>query len=368
MIITRLGIENFRNIALCELEPHSHFNVLAGHNGAGKSNVLEAIHVLANVKSFRTGNIRDFIRIGSDTGRVEATVMQGPLTRGVAVELADRRKRFTVNNKTIASFASYLGALRAVVFSPADLRLLQGSASERRRFLDRVVSGTSAAHLTDLQDYDAAVRSRNQLLKDSRVDPMLLDAYTDQMIPLAGRIIERRLTALAAMAPIISEVFNEVFSPDFSVDCVYQCRWLEDEPVQSVAILVEDQLRHSLTALANRERRSGHTLAGPHRDDLAITLNGLPTREYASQGQSRAIVLAMKITEIRYLQESNGDCPVLLLDDVSSELDRRRNEQLFAFIRGVQAQTFITTTDRQYIGITEDLREYRVEEGQITSV
>ena len=368
MKITRLALRNFRNIAQADIEPHSHFNILTGNNGAGKSNVLEAIYVLANVRSFRNGRNRDLVKLDEQESSVVATISNGDLNRDVRLEIGGRRKRFWVNEMGINSFADYAGTIQAVAFTPTDLRLLQGGAQERRRFLDRVVADVRSAHLADLQMYDTALKNRNHLLKDGRPDNALLSAYTEQLVSLGARITIRRREILADITPSIEKVFAEVFSPELPIGCEYRCGWLPDETdVSATAEDIESRLAEALDNLSVQERRSGFTLAGPHRDDLAVTLDGLPTREYASQGQSRSVVLAMKITQIQYLEKTNGDCPILLLDDVSSELDRLRNERLFDFVREINAQTFITTTDRRYIGIDEDTLEYRIDTGVISN-
>jgi len=367
LIVKHLRLRDFRNIAAAELELHPHFTILAGDNGAGKTNILESLYLLANVRSFRPCKTSDLIRIGSTRGRIETAVVRGPLTTEVAVDLEKSRKKFSVNGKAIHKFASYLGTIAAVVFSPGDLYLLQGPANERRRFIDRVVCGAMPAHLDDLQRYEKALRSRNQLLKDPRADRELLDSYTDQLVPLAARIVYRRLGVLDAMQPVLASVFHDIFAPDIQVELRYDCGWTDDELASEIDDL-EQQIRAGIESRAHAERRAGHTLVGPHRDDLAATLDGLPTREYASQGQTRSIILALKMTEIAYLETTRGDCPLLLLDDVSSELDKRRNAQLFEFVRGKEGQTVITTTDRSYIQIERDVRAFAVTAGEVSQL
>ncbi len=373
MIITRLNLTDFRNIRSGEVLPHPHFNILSGHNGAGKSNVLEAIFIMSNVKSFRSGKNADLVNLNSKQAEIRLKVDRSGVGKDLRVEIGERRKRFWINENAIKSFSDYAGALRTVIFSPADLRLLHGSSKERRAFIDRIVCNTQPVHLVDLQNFETALKSRNQLLKDPQPDRILLDAYTDQFCPLAARIIARRNQVLSAIEPTIRAVFHSIFAPGFDVRCLYFSKWRTDQPNEANSDLptverTEEILREHLVSTRHAERRAGFTLVGPHRDDIKVFLNDLPTREYASQGQARAIVLAMKITEIRYIEEVNRECPVLLLDDVSSELDRTRNEQLFSFIRELSAQTFITTTDRRFIGIEEDVAEWVLRDGELSVV
>lgn len=369
MRLTHLSIRDFRNLVDVELQPHRHFNVLAGPNGAGKTNVLEAIYVLGNVRSFREGRNRDLVRSDADSTTVTAVVEKFGHSLSVALAIDQGRKRFSINQQVVPSFADYLGTLVLVVFSPSDLNLLRGAASERRRFVDRVVCGAQPAHLADLQDYETALRSRNQLLKEPRLDPALLAVYTDQWLPPAARITARRLAAIDALRDDVQSVFARIFSPDLRVDLDYDGRWWDGAAsLPPDAQLIEPRLRAALERCHDDERRAGHTTVGPHRDDLRVALDGMPVREYASQGQTRSIVLALKVTEIRYLERMNGDGPVLLLDDVSSELDERRNAQLFELIGDIASQTFITTTDRRYIRIDDDLQVFNVAAGRITPV
>ena len=373
MIITRLNLTDFRNIRSGEVLPHPHFNILSGHNGAGKSNILEAIYIMSNVKSFRNGKNADLVNLNCKQAEINLAVERSGVTKDLRAEIGERRKKFWINQNAIKSFSDYAGSLRTVIFSPADLRLLHGSSKERRAFIDRIVCNVQPVHLVDLQNFETALKSRNRLLKDPQPDRILLEAYTDQFCPLAARIISRRHEVLSAIEPTIRDVFHSIFAPDFHVRCAYFSKWKRDqsgEPdtAQTTPQALEETLRDHLASTRHAERRAGFTLVGPHRDDIKVALNDLPTREYASQGQARAIVLAMKITEIRYIETINQECPVLLLDDVSSELDRTRNEQLFSFIRELSAQTFITTTDRRFIGIEEDLAEWLIKNGELSVV
>lgn len=371
MHLARLTVRDFRNLRDVLLEPHPRFTILAGANGAGKTNLLESIYLLANVRGFRNAKNADMVRLGRDGALIEALTETGAqaertLRTTLQLELGPRSRRFKVNGKPVRSFADYLGTMTAVVFTPADLLLLQGGAGERRRFVDRVSCMAMPSQLGDLQDYEKALRARNALLKDARPDLALLEAYTDQLVPLGARVIQRRCEVIAAMRPLLEATFADIFGAHLPLEMTYDCRWLPSgEQLAGDEASVAAQLGEVLAAKRGAELRSGHTMAGPHRDDLSFVLDGMPAREFASQGQTRAVVLALKMSEIRFISERRGDRPILLLDDVSSELDERRNAQLFAYIRGNDGQTVITTTSRDYIRIDADFRCYRVADGDI---
>ncbi|MCA9562315.1 MAG: DNA replication/repair protein RecF [Myxococcales bacterium] len=366
MILTRLTLQGFRNLEPLSLSPHPRFNVFAGHNGAGKSNLLESIYLLASAKSFRGAKNRDLPNIQGKTAKIEADIDRSGLSTELACEINDGRKKFSINGKGISSFAEFSGTLSAVVFSPSDLSLLQGSASERRSFIDRVICGTSSTHIGDLQNFEQALKARNQLLKEERINRSLVDVYTEQLIPLAVRITQRRRAAVRDMQPMVQAAFSQIFSPDFEFSWTYELGWSSENLSQDEDDSLTKLLEREFEGAWQAERRLGHTRVGPHRDDVIVSLNGMPAREFASQGQTRAAVLALKMTEIAYLRERNQQNPVLLLDDVSSELDALRNEQLFAFIRENQGQTFITTTDRKYIRVGDDAISFQVAGGRVT--
>ena len=166
MKITHLKLRDFRNVKQAEIEPHSQFNILAGNNGAGKSNVLEAIYILGNVRSFRSGRNGDLINLEASDSSVVADIVAGERKREICLEIDERRKRFSVNGKAFRSFVDFYGIFRAVAFTPSDMRLLQGGAKERRQHLDRVVAGVRGAHVADLRMYETVLKNRNQLLKE----------------------------------------------------------------------------------------------------------------------------------------------------------------------------------------------------------
>ncbi|MBN1944947.1 MAG: DNA replication/repair protein RecF [Bradymonadales bacterium] len=370
MWITRLSVRSYRNIQQADLLPHPRFNLLVGPNGAGKTNLLESIYVLGNVRSFRPAKNQELMRSGSDSACVAAAISGGDgLEKELRLEVDTARKRFLVDGVSVRSFGEYLGNLTTVVFSPDDVQLVRGKASDRRRFLDRVVCTTRPAHLADLQTCGSVLAERNRLLKDNQVDTRLLSAYSEQLLPLTARILFRRLEAVGRMRPLFEEVFSRIFSSKVKVQSRYQCPWIEDDLSEPLPLEhLEGKVGEALERNRQGEIKIGRSLVGPHRDDVLLGIDGMAAQRYASQGQMRSIVLAMKISEILYVARTTSQCPVLLLDDVSSELDRSRNEQLFATIQKLEAQTFITATERSCLHIRGDLLLFKVVSGWLEPI
>jgi len=363
MLLEGLRLRHFRNLNAVHIEPHSRFNILAGANGQGKTNVLEAVFLLSAVKSFRASTTNlSLVEFGAEEALLEAKVERGGYERLVRLEIGPRGKRVFLNENPVRNLTDFFGTLNVVVFGPDDIGILRGSPSERRRFIDRAIFNAHPAFATESSHFEEVLKNRNTLLKGDRIDRALLGVYDEQFIEYGARIIERRLDFIEHFRPVLERTFRSIFHPDFEADVRYEMPWHQSDAVDIRAILGA-----GLNGTAREELERGFTVVGPHRDDLLATLNGHEVKAFASQGQNRAFILAMKIAEITYLEERYHFAPILLLDDVSSELDRERNHHLFEFLRSrAQGQVFITTTHRDHILLEEDLKVFDVREGQIS--
>lgn len=371
MLLRALKLQHFRNLASVDLEPHERFNVFAGANGQGKTNLLEAIYLLGAVKSFRGQNNASLVQFEAAQASLEALVDRGGAERLVRIEIGDKGKRVFLNNNPVRHLADFFGTLNVVMFGPEDISLLKGSPSERRRFIDRAIFNAHPAFGTESMHYEEVLKQRNALLKGHSLDRALLGVYDEQLIQYGADIIVRRIDFLSHFLPVLQRTFSAIFDASFEADLRYELPWtqtpLPDAGDPGLRVACEAALANALNDTAQEERDRGHTLVGPHRDDLVAWLNGLEVRSFASQGQHRAFVLAMKIAEIAYLDERYHFAPILLLDDVSSELDRERNRFLFDFLRQrTEGQVFITTTHRDYILLDEDIAVYDVLGGAVT--
>ncbi len=255
------------------------------------------------------------------------------------------------------SLADSLSQLTVVLFAPEDLAITKGSPSGRRRFLDRAVFNRWPASLADLKVYEATLKQRNALLKNEGSDAML-DVFDEQLASAAARVTTWRTDFLADYAPVVTECLDQVSDGQLSGQLQYESR---------VEAADADGFRAAFAADRRRDRARGATNRGPHVDDMLATLNGKPARAFASQGQHRAFVLAMKIAEIRLLSDQLGFSPVLLLDDVSSELDAARNHLLMSYLTSdaFGGQVFLTTTSREHVHIDSNYSCFRIRDGAV---
>lgn len=374
MILKALRLRDFRNLRRIQIEPHSRFNILTGKNGQGKSNLLEAIYLLSAVKSYRgQATNRNLIYFDAEQAVLEALIERGGHERQVKIEISERGKKVYLNDVGLRNIADFFGTLNVVIFGPEDIGILKGSPSARRQFIDRAIFNAHPAYATESAHFEEVLKNRNALLKEPAVDPALLSVYDDQFLEWGAQILRRRFDFLINFQPFLEEIFQEIFHETFQARLTYEPSWAQHSLAMEELIKhdgsLEALLRSALDQTQTEERQRGFTLIGPHRDDLIATLNGQDVRAFASQGQTRAFILAMKISEIVYLEERYHFAPILLLDDVSSELDRERNRFLFDFLkkRG-EGQVFITTTHRDHILLDQDLKHFSVDAGQIREV
>jgi DNA replication and repair protein RecF len=368
MQLLAVELADFRNVEAALVEPHPRFNVLAGDNGQGKTNFLEAVYLLGTLRPFRAARLDELVRFGAPSARAGARLARGGLERRYDVEVwaVPPRKQARVDGKPVRAAADYFGGFNVVLFVPDDLRLPRGSPAARRRFVDRAVWNLEPAFLKEAQDYERVLRSRNALLRaprDAHTDGMLA-IYDGQLASAGAAVIARRRRYLAALSPRFAEAFARISGGALPVSLAYECPFSAEAADGEAALAAA--LERTLARARARDFAVGHTSAGPHTDDLAISLDGRPARHYASQGQLRALVLALKIAEIAHLAAALADPPILLLDDVSSELDPTRSRFLYQFLAELAGQVFITTTDSRHVLVSGDRRDFRVRAGVIS--
>ena len=439
MIYHALRAIQFRNLEQVSFLPHPRFNVLHGDNGQGKTNILEAIYLLATLRSFRTARTEELIAFSHPSAELRARVEHRQVIRQLGLQLLTRptRKQALVDGKAARS-SEYFGGVNVVLFAPEDLRLPKGPPVGRRRFLDRAIWNTYPAYLDEVRTYERVLRSRNALLRSgpgagareaaigaaaagvSRMaaagvsrtvatdgavagtaaaagmsyeaaagmpyqaqagtsyeaadgaasllsSEELLDIY-DQKLAEAGAVLfQRRRHYIGELAPQVTATFTEVCRTNLAVELRYLAG--VGSARQAAALAPGTDLKGLLREQLLRDRRRdflrGYTHSGPHADDLALDLAGRAADLHASQGQLRALVLSLKIAEIQHLYRILQDPPVLLLDDVSSELDPQRNAYLFEFLRTMPCQVFITTTSPLHVKLIEDRQDFLIHGGRI---
>ena len=352
-----------RNLRPVSLAPRERFNVFAGDNGQGKTNLLETIFVVAALRSFRTSKLADLIAFGGDRAKLGARVVKDDLVRVYEVELAPGSRKVALDGKAARPLARYFGGFNVVVFTPEDLALPRASPSDRRRFLDRGVFNLRPDYLTTAQDYERILKTRNTVLRrvgDGAVDRKtaedLLAVYDHQLATVGANVIAARM----AFLDLVSRELTAAFASITRTGLVATARYV----VRSEAV-TPDEIAAKLLAARFKDFATSATQVGPHRDDVMFELSGREAGSYASQGQLRAIMLAWKTAELAVLGRAHGDQPILLLDDVSSELDPQRNEFLFEHLADLAGQCFITTTHPGHVLLRRDRADYRISGGEI---
>ena len=368
MRLLALNVQDFRNLSQVQLSPSAHATIAVGQNGQGKTNLLEALYFLATLKPLRAGRLSELVRWGSQGARVTGRFLLKGAEREISVEVGGGTRQALVDGKKAASLEEYFGGVSVVAFTPDDLEVVKGGPDARRAFLDRAVFNRFPAFLRESREYARALKNRNRLLREGHaVEAAYLEAYDETLARAGARIYARRRALMAELAPRAQATFASIGrTVDPAVYGYHPAHMGGDFPTADEAALAV-ALRESLNARLRRDLDRGFTSVGPHSDDVSVTLGGRSARAYASQGQQRALVLGWKIAEIENLEAAMGFLPLLLLDDVSSELDPERNAYLMTYLAKSGAQVFLTTTDGSLVraAAAEDTLWLSVHAGQV---
>ncbi|PLX83314.1 MAG: DNA replication and repair protein RecF [Desulfuromonas sp.] len=339
MLLSRVAWRDFRNIGQATIEPDPGLNVLWGDNAQGKTNLLEGIHLLGNLKSFRQGPNEAIVRHGSERATVGAELSFRGVQRSIDLTIDGRGKTTRVDRKTVRTAKDFLGVLKTVLFSPEEVNLVKGYPGGRRSLVDRAVFQIDPSFLERAQDYSRCLKQRNRLLKNG-CSQAELDSWTEELVRTGARIRQDRYLYLAGLRPLLEEAYLNLTGNKERANLLYPAG---NDDEQALC----ETLKRRLERDSERERQLRQTLSGPHRDDFDFMVNGLSLRLYGSQGQQRSFMLAFKTAQIMDLEAKLGEAPVLLLDDMTGELDRQRQGFFFRFLLGRRGQVFVTTTDIQ---------------------
>lgn len=373
MKITKIYTVNFRNYAGCTLKVDSMINVFYGQNAQGKTNILEAIFYGAFGLSHRSSSEEELLRLGTDSMAVGVDYTSFTGEHSVKIKKLrqqERWKKEILLDGAKARPKEHYGALNAVMFSPEDLQLVKGEPALRRRFFDMQISQTDPVYYDLLVKYNRVLQQRNRLLKELRDDggsAAVLQPWDGEFIRLAAAITRRRLAALGRLKAIAAEIYASITSHRERLDLGYELKANNGQLLypETEDAADEDFYRSRLAERQRVDILRGNTGIGPHRDDLRLLLDGLSLRSFGSQGQQRSGALALKLSQLEYVRRELGEFPVLLLDDVMSELDGSRRAQLLGFIDG-RVQTFITVNDRELIPELDHNAYFRIEGGTIS--
>ncbi len=359
LAVESLSVRGFRNLSAVDVAFGSRFNVVSGENGQGKTNLLEAVYTLATSRSFRTTKILDLVESGGQSASLRARVLEDGETREQSVGVRPGLRAAHIDGKRAALLAGYAVRTPVVVFHPGLTGLSAGSGAERRRLLDRLALYLWPASLADAESYTKAARARQRVLEVRGERAPDLDGWEELMVRHGMALSDAREKAAERLGESAVQSFARIGPSD-----ALQTGYDRSAPADAEAFRV------ALAAARPRDRARGSAAIGPHRDDLRLTLGGRPVRGIASQGQHRAVVLALELAEMHVIGEARGVGPILLLDDVSSELDRFRTAALLRALCERPGQVILTTTRPELIETSdsfarEDRRDFTVVGGRI---
>ncbi|RMG68378.1 MAG: DNA replication/repair protein RecF [Calditrichaeota bacterium] len=365
MQLKRLKLTDFRNYAQATIDLFSGVHIFYGKNGAGKTNILEAVYYLALTKSFRTAQDRHLIRYHQQMFRVEGDLIndQGQAFHCAIAYALQQGKRLTVNGQRIERFTEYIGEIPVVLLHPADLMLSQGGPANRRRFLDVLLCQSSRIYLHHLAQYNRALKQRNQLLQSEAVDGATLEAWDVQLAEHGAELMQRRQAALQELSETVASLYAELSQSPAKVKLVYR----SSVPGGGEASPKEAFLA-GLSGHRAADLQLGYTSLGPHRDDVLFLINGKPFRTYASQGEHKTLIVALKLAEYQFLKKHVARQPILLFDDLFGELDAQRIAQMLTYLEKI-GQVLVTTTSRNFfdkVNLNQlPVHSYRVAQGTV---
>lgn len=363
MILNNIRLINYRNIAFQDIQLHPHWNLFYGANAQGKTNILESIYLTARGRSFRNVPDRDLVRFGERSAYVLSDLERKGRDKRVEVKISRvEKKRIRVNEVEMENTKELAAQFEVVLFAPENLVLVKGGPGERRAFLDDLLRAVDPAYGALVRTYDKVLSQRNSLLKspgDSWFDRQL-STYDDQLSSAGSQIAWKRKEILEEIRSLAPRFQASLSSKQEDLDLSYQSQLFEGEDPTGPDDLAE-KMKDLLFQRKEEDRSLGYTGLGPHKDDILLRLNGLPSRSFASQGQARTITLALKLSEIKLIEKYKDLHPLLLLDDVFSELDGKRSTFLLETIGSYQT---ILTSNHLVKGGREGTA-FRVDNGRV---
>ncbi|EGO65068.1 DNA replication/repair protein RecF [Acetonema longum] len=366
MRIQTLTLRDFRNYSHLEIAFSPSINIMIGENAQGKTNILEAVYLGAMGQSHRAGDDEDMILWQAAAGSVDMLFVRQDLEHRVQFRLTRGQRKQIFVNQAPVKVKDLIGSFNAVLFSPEDLWLVKGSPSVRRSFLDAEISQASPVYYRHLLQYQRILLQRNNLLKSIRENgrPDQLETWDEQLAKAAAAVTLKRLAAVKRLNMLANLMHRRITAAKENLSVAYLVHGAENQEMPESTEALTQWYREKLKVMRPADIARGSTGAGPHRDDLAFSVNGKDLRLFGSQGQQRTGILAVKLAELEFIKSEAGEYPVLLLDDVMSELDLSRREHLVSFIKD-RIQTFITATDATHFPKTIEGKYFYISQGTV---
>lgn len=367
MYVTGLNFKNFRNLNDGIIVPGKNINVIYGNNAQGKTNIIEALWLFCGGHSFRGSKENEFIKFGENFSRIKASFFSQNREQQAEILFNGGKKEVTINGVKKHSSTSLIGKYTAVIFSPDDLTLIKRGPSARRKFIDSAICREKLQNAVILSKYNQTLNQRNALLKDIFRHPELktmLEIWDENLCNLGAGIIFQRLTYIDKIIEYAKKYHAGISddTEELEIRYISTCSAKKEDSIEEI----RDKFKEYLKRSVEDDCRTGYTNIGPQRDDFDIIINKKKAKTFASQGQQRSAVLSLKLAEAKVLSEMTGENPVILLDDVLSELDKKR--QNFLLNKISDYQVFITCCDFEEAGLLKEGKKFFIQEGMITDV
>ena len=376
MHVTEIFLKDYRNFEELQLDLSEGINIFLGRNAQGKTNILESVY-FASVLRSRAAKLADLISWDGDAAFVKINFSKAEVSQEVAVELSagKRSRRLFVNGELVRS-KSFVGRLNSVIFAPEDLIMFRGSPAGRRQFLNAEISQASPVYYENLLVYNHIINQRNVLLKkirEGRARKSSLETWNEQFAKYSARIVAERLITVDTLNDFARIIYKNISAQNEQFAIRYELKSLNFDISQEN--FYSEEFKHYLFAwykkiIAEKSQRDierGNSGFGPHHDDLKFFINGRELKLYGSQGQMRTAALSLKLSELEFLKSARGEYPILLLDDVMSELDANRREQLLKLLKLKKIQTIITATEKKYFPAENFGKVFEVIAGKVYS-
>ncbi|MCQ2547818.1 MAG: DNA replication/repair protein RecF [Clostridia bacterium] len=362
MYIKNIYLENYRNYSNLDLDFDEKVNILIGSNAQGKTNLIESIYLGSFFKSFRTNIDSELIKFGEDFTRLNITYVKDDEENDIELYISkDKKKAAKINGVKITKISELLDNIYIVIFSPEDLKIVKEEPEKRRKFIDRELCQIKPSYYSNLSDFKKIMVQRNNYLKEDKIDKELLDVWDLQLAKYGSRLIHQRKEFVDKIKAISAKIHLGITNNKENLVISYDpnIKYIEDIKEQ------EQEFYNTLKASLESDLRNRTTTRGPQKDDIKFYINDVNVRKFGSQGQQRTSALSLKLAEIELIKEEKDEEPILLLDDVLSELDDERQEYLIKTLEDVQL--FITTTDIKIDILKGINREkvYKISQGQV---
>ncbi|MDR1701592.1 MAG: DNA replication/repair protein RecF [Sporomusaceae bacterium] len=369
MRVHSIELLNYRNYTAVDLEFSKSINIFTGNNAQGKTNLLESLYFAAMGRSHRTGEDKELIMWEKENACIKIKFSRRDVENFLKIKLINGQNKEIILNGNTINARELLGSLTAVIFSPEDLLMIKGAPVLRRRFLDNEISQASKTYYRQLLNYNRILSQRNNLLKkirERKADRSMLESWDGQFVKSASYLVLKRQEVVKKLTMIANLCHRKITSSKENLAVIYCLNSFSGKVFNDLEVL-SNWYSAKLKENEAEDILRGSTGIGPHRDDLMFLVNGKNLKNFGSQGQQRTGVLALKLAELEFIKSETGEYPVLLLDDIMSELDENRRNELLLFIKE-RIQTFITATDQKYFADEKIGQFYKIENGMVSVI